>query len=116
MAAANLTKVIQSQAQAPETRRIDSPAPLPNVQAAQQHPSRCDSNVTRSAALARRLFRTREAAQYLSVSPWKLRRLVQDGLLPIVQDSEGAAWRVDVRDLDAFIERNKRTAPLWRAT
>lgn len=58
------------------------------------------------------MLRTKEAAAYLSVSPWKLRRLVQDGLLPIVQENEGTAWRVDVRDLDGFIERNKRTAPL----
>jgi excisionase family DNA binding protein len=62
--------------------------------------------------LAKRLLRVREAAQYLSVSPWKLRRLVQDGLLPIIQHSDGAPWLVDVRDLDSFIERNKRTEPL----
>jgi excisionase family DNA binding protein len=62
--------------------------------------------------LANRLLRTKEAAAYLSVSPRKLRRLVQDGLLPIVQDSEGAAWRVDLHDLDTFTERNKRTEPL----
>lgn len=61
--------------------------------------------------LAKRLLRTREAAQYLSISPWKLRRLIQDGLLPVVQQNEGAAWRVDVRDLDAFVERHKRTEP-----
>jgi len=62
--------------------------------------------------LAKRLLRVKEAAHYLSVSSWKLRKLVQDGLLPIVQDSEGGAWRVDVRDLDSFIERNKRVEPL----
>jgi excisionase family DNA binding protein len=62
--------------------------------------------------LAKRLLRTREAAQYLSISPWKLRRLIQDGLLPIVQENEGTAWRIDVRDLDAFVERHKRTEPL----
>ena len=112
VAAANVTKVIQSHAQASETRRIQSPAPLPKAPAGQQPASRRDSNVTRSSAPSRRLLRTKEAAQYLSISPWKLRRLVQDGLLPIVQDSEGAAWRIDVRDLDGFIERNKRTAPL----
>lgn len=61
--------------------------------------------------LAKRLLRTREAAQYLSILPWKLRRLIQDGLLPVVQQNEGAAWRVDVRDLDAFVERHKRTEP-----
>jgi excisionase family DNA binding protein len=108
----NRTEVTTSPSQASETRRIHSPAPLSKPQATQQVPSGRDSNVTRSAAFARRLLRTREAAQYLSVSPWKLRRLVQDGLLPIVQDSEGGAWRVDVRDLDGFIERNKRTTPL----
>lgn len=61
---------------------------------------------------SKRLLRVREAADYLSVSPWKLRRLIQVGLLPIVQASEGGAWRVDVRDLDSFIERHKTTAPL----
>jgi excisionase family DNA binding protein len=112
MAAANVTKVTSSHTQAPETHRIQSPAPLSNSTVAQSLPKSRDSNVTRSVALAKRLLRVREAAQYLSVSPWKLRRLVQDGLLPIVQDSEGAAWRIDVRDLDGFIERNKRTTPL----
>ena len=63
-------------------------------------------------ALAKRLLRVKDAAQYLSISPWKVRKLVQVGLLPVVQASEGGAWRVDVRDLDAFIERNKRVEPL----
>jgi excisionase family DNA binding protein len=62
--------------------------------------------------LTKRLLRVRDAAQYLSVSPWKLRRLVQDGRLPVVQAGEGGAWRIDVRDLDTFIEQNKRTEPL----
>ena len=73
-----------------------------------------DLNVTNTPTnviRAKRLLRTKDAAEYLSVSPWKLRKLVQDGLLPIVQDREGAAWRVDMRDLDAFIERNKRVCP-----
>ena len=61
---------------------------------------------------SKRLLRVRDAADYLSVSPWKLRRLIQEGLLPIVQASEGGAWRVDVRDLDSFIERHKTTEPL----
>jgi excisionase family DNA binding protein len=57
----------------------------------------------------RRLLRTVEAAEYLSCSPWKLRKLIQDGRLPVVQDVEGAPFLLDVRDLDGFIERNKRT-------
>jgi excisionase family DNA binding protein len=112
VAAADPTKVTPSKTQAPETRRIQSPAPPSKAPVPQQLPSRRDSNVTRSAPLGRRLLRTKEAAEYLSVSAWKVRKLVQDGLLPIVQDSDGAAWRIDLRDLDAFVERNKRTLPL----
>jgi excisionase family DNA binding protein len=100
MAAANSSDLAQSEIQVPFP---DAPTT----------PRRRDPNGTRSAPLGRRLLRTREAAQYLSVSPWKLRKLVQDGLLPVVQASEGGAWRVDVRDLDSFIERNKRTEPVW---
>ena len=65
-------------------------------------------------SFAKRLLRIREAAEYLSLSPWKLRRLIQDGRLPIVQASEGGAWRIEVRDLDSFIERHKTTEPLTR--
>jgi len=61
---------------------------------------------------AKRLLRVREAAHYLNVSPWKLRRLVQEGLLPLVQDRESEPWRVDLLDLDAYIERHKRSEPL----
>ena len=59
---------------------------------------------------SKRLLRTRDAAQYLSISSWKLRRLIQDGRLPVVQDCDGSPFLLDVRDLDGFIERNKRTA------
>ena len=52
------------------------------------------------------------AAEYLSLSPWKLRRLIQEGRLPVVQDTEGGPFLIDVRDLDGFIERNKRGAAL----
>jgi excisionase family DNA binding protein len=61
-------------------------------------------------ANTRRLMRTRAAAQYLSISPWKVRKLVQDGLLSVVQDVEGGPFLLDVNDLDGYIERNKRTA------
>jgi excisionase family DNA binding protein len=61
-------------------------------------------------ARSRRLLRTRDAAQYLSISSWKLRRLIQDGRLPVVQDGEGSPFLLDVRDLDGYVERNKRTA------
>jgi excisionase family DNA binding protein len=60
----------------------------------------------------RRLLRTRQAAEYLSLSTWKLRRLIAYGQLPVVQAEEGAPFLLDIRDLDGYIERNKRTSLL----
>jgi excisionase family DNA binding protein len=60
----------------------------------------------------RRLLRLKAAAEYLSLSPWKLRRLIQEGKLPVVQDGDGSPFLLDVRDLDGYVERNKRTTPL----
>ena len=65
-----------------------------------------------SAISRRRLMRIKEASTYLSLSPWKLRQLVQSGKLPVVQDAEGSPFLLDVRDLDGYVERNKRTSPL----
>jgi len=63
-------------------------------------------------APSRRLLRLKAAAEYLSLSPWKLRSLIQAGRLPVVQDGEGSPFLVDVRDLDVYVERNKRLTPL----
>lgn len=57
-------------------------------------------------------MRIKEASQYLSLSPWKLRQLVQAGKLPVVQDTEGSPFLLDVRDLDGYVERIKRTTPM----
>lgn len=54
-----------------------------------------------------RLLRTRQAAEYLCISEWKLRRLIQDGLLPHLHDGEGSPFLLDIRDLDAYIDRHK---------
>jgi excisionase family DNA binding protein len=62
--------------------------------------------------LNRRLLRSAEAADYLSVSVWTLRRLIQSGELPVVQRGDAGKFLVDIRDLDGFIERNKRTIAL----
>ena len=59
--------------------------------------------------MQRRLVRTKEAATYLSMSEWKLRRLIQDGTVPFVQDNQNAPFLLDVRDLDAYIENNKHS-------
>ncbi len=61
-----------------------------------------------STNIPRRLLRTKEAAQYLGMSPGKLRRLTQDGELPIIQHDERAPWLYDLRDLDDHIEKYKR--------
>ena len=64
------------------------------------------------AAPTRRLLRLKAAADYLSLSPWKLRSLIQAGRLPVVQDGEGSPFLLDMRDLDNYVERNKRASPL----
>jgi hypothetical protein len=45
-----------------------------------------------SPTLTRRLLRTKQAAAYLSMSEWKLRRLIQSAIFPIVQDHEGGPF------------------------
>ena len=68
-------------------------------------------SLDKNAIPKRRLLRTKEAAEYLSLSPWKLRRLIQEGRLPVVQDADGSPFLLDLRDLDSYIERNKRLTP-----
>jgi len=60
----------------------------------------------------KRLLRTKEAAEYLGIKQRKLRTLIQDGQLPVVQAGQGVPWLLDLRDLDAWVERNKRTVAL----
>ena len=55
----------------------------------------------------RRLLRTKQAAEYLSMSEWKLRRLIQDEIIPFLQDQEGGPFLLDLRYLDAYIDGNK---------
>lgn len=60
----------------------------------------------------RRLLRLKEASVYLSLSPWKLRRLIWEGRLPVVQDCEGSPFLFDRHDLDSYVESHKRNFPL----
>ena len=59
---------------------------------------------------ARRLLRLRPASDYLSISPAKLREIVQQGGLPVIRlsDNGHAPWLLDIRDLDEWVERTKR--------
>jgi excisionase family DNA binding protein len=57
---------------------------------------------------ARRLLTLPQAVLYIGLSAWKLRQLIHDGKLPIVELNEGQKFWIDRRDLDALVERNKR--------
>jgi excisionase family DNA binding protein len=57
----------------------------------------------------RRLLKLKAAAEYLSMSPWKLRQLIWAGKIPVVQDQEGGPFLVDVADLDRYVEKTKHT-------
>jgi len=65
--------------------------------------------MTKLETSSRRLLRLKEAAQYVSLSPWRLRKLVQDGQLPVVKYAENVPWLLDLRDLDCWVERHKQT-------
>jgi excisionase family DNA binding protein len=65
--------------------------------------------MTRVQTNARRLVRLKQASEYLSLSPWALRRIIQAGEIPIVKVGEGAPWLVDLHDLDSWVDHHKRT-------
>jgi excisionase family DNA binding protein len=46
------------------------------------------------------VLRTRDAAQYLAISPWFLRKLVADGRIRVLP---GKYWRFRVVDLDSYL-------------
>ena len=58
----------------------------------------------------RRLLRTKPSAEYISSSPWKLRQMALKGEIPFIQPEDGSPFLFDIRDLDGWIERNKRIA------
>jgi excisionase family DNA binding protein len=55
-----------------------------------------------------RLLTLFQACAYIGLSEWKLRALVHDGRLPIVELNGGEKWWLDRRDLDALVDRNKK--------
>ena len=67
--------------------------------------------MTRRDNSARRLLRLKPASEYLSISPAKLRAIVQQENLPVIGLAENghAPWLLDVRDLDAWVDRTKRS-------
>lgn len=59
---------------------------------------------------SRRLLKVKQAAAYMSISPWTVRKLVQSQQLRIVKLDDRGPWLLDVRDLDQFIETRKEYA------
>ncbi len=59
----------------------------------------------KSTVIEKRLYTLDEAAIYLGRSIWSMRRLIWDGLLPQVRADRRV--HVDVRDMEAFIEKFK---------
>jgi len=55
-----------------------------------------------------RLLKLKDAAKYLATSPGSLRRIIQDGLIPVIKADATQPWRVDRLDLDRYIEREKQ--------
>jgi len=55
-----------------------------------------------------RILRTREACIYLGIRPAQFRQLIERGEIPTVNDP-GTPTRVDINDLDKWIQRSKRT-------
>jgi excisionase family DNA binding protein len=58
-------------------------------------------------AIAPRLLRVKNAAEYLSLGVKQLRSLIASGELPHVQLGKNSPFLVDRCDLDKFIERHK---------
>jgi excisionase family DNA binding protein len=56
-----------------------------------------------------RLLPLKKAADYLGLTVWALRERIWAGHIPVVQFAGGRKQYIDIQDLDAFIEQNKRT-------
>jgi hypothetical protein len=56
----------------------------------------------------RRLLDLKASAVYMGRPVSGLRRLINNGRLPFIQDGPGGKVWVDIFDLDMFIERSKR--------
>jgi hypothetical protein len=55
-----------------------------------------------------RLLPLKDAAEYLGLTTWAMRERIWQGLIPVVQFPGGRKQYIDRRDLDSFIEKNKR--------
>ena len=54
-----------------------------------------------------RLLPLKKAAEYLGLTVWALRERVWAGDIPVVKFPGGRKQFIDIKDIEAFIERNK---------
>ena len=56
-----------------------------------------------------RLLPLKQAADYMGLTVWAMRERIWAGQIPVVQFPGGRKQFIDTRDIEAFIEHNKRT-------
>jgi hypothetical protein len=56
-----------------------------------------------------RLLPLKKAAEYLGLTVWALRERIWAGQIPVVQFPGGRKQYIDLKDMETFIEQNKRT-------
>jgi len=56
-----------------------------------------------------RLLPLKDAAQWLGLTVWAMRERIWAGQIPVVQFPGGRKQYIDTKDLEAFIQRNKKT-------
>jgi len=56
-----------------------------------------------------RLLSLKQAAEYMGLTVWAMRERIWAGQIPVVQFPGGRKQFIDTKDIEAFIERNKRT-------
>lgn len=71
-----------------------------------------DQNTVARVEVAPRLFTIVRAAAYLGCGRGRVYKLIETGHLRPVRVGDGPA-KIDVRDLDALIERSKGKGPGW---
>jgi hypothetical protein len=54
-----------------------------------------------------RLLPLKKAADYIGLTVWALRERIWAGDIPVVKFPGGRKQFIDIRDIDAFIEKNK---------
>ena len=57
--------------------------------------------------IKQRLLTIKEASVFLGRSPYSVRSLIWNGLIPVIQLPGGRKQWVDLDDLNAFVEKNK---------